>query len=294
MTDRSMWDRVKIVRERTSAGLSECRQALEEAQGDVEDAVELVMLGTLHVNRARYFYPAQVHATVSPDARTAVMVELDAPCRPWDRAEALDPFFAEVLAIAQRTPPGADLAAQPLGDSTVGAAAVELSARLGLPIAVRRWTQLAAGLGASELCAAHVTSRRDLGAIVVVTAPSAPVAAHPGTRRFTDELAMWICVRMPKALDRTSLDPALIAEKRALLADEASLLEQSAFAPDEIELWKHRSYEFWIARQVLLEQRWGWDFDATTVDARRRAASIEAGGELRIARFAWFARGGST
>lgn len=289
--DRATWDQLKVLRERTGAGLNECRPALAAARGNIDDAVDLVQVGLLHLDVTRFLYPAQVHAAVSSDARTAVLVELSAPHRPRDHAEVLDPFFTEVLAIALRTPSGADLAAQPLGGATIGAAAKALSEQLGLPIDVRRWTRIAVAPGASGLCASTMHSRRELGAIVLVTTPSAAVAAHPATRRFTEELVGWIQHRLPRAIARADLDPAFVAEERARIAEEALRHAEYGMAPDEVELWKQRSHERWTRRSVLLEQPWGWQGSEITVDAQRRTASIEAGGELRVERFAWFARG---
>lgn len=289
--DRATWDQLKILRERTWVGLSECRRALEDARGDIEDAIEILRRGRRGVDVERFLFPAQVHVAVSSGARTAVLVELAAPHRPRDHAEVLDPFFAEVLAVAARTPPGADLAAQPLGGSTVGAAAEALSGRIGLPIAVRRWARVDVAPGADGCCAARAHPWREMGAIVLVTASSAAVAAHPAARRFADELAAHVDRRWPGVIARADLDPALVAQERAQIEEEAVELARYGLTAGEMVGVKQRLFDSWAARRVLLEQKWGWERDGRTTGAALRAASAEAGGELSIERFAWFERG---
>ncbi|MFT3770497.1 MAG: hypothetical protein QM820_34140 [Minicystis sp.] len=290
--DRALWDQLTILRKRTQAGLSDCRRALAEAEGDIEDAVLIITGGGFHTNLQRLLFRAQVHAAVSPDGRTAVLIECAAPNRPEVHAEVLNPFFAAVLAVAGRTPRGADLEAQPLGDTTVGAAAAALSAQIAMPIAVRRWTRVDVAPGAHGRCAAHVHHRREVGAIVAVEAPSAAVSAHPAMQQFTDDLARWVFHRRPIAHTRADLDATAVAEERAWIHEILSPLTAEGFTADEIDERKHRMFDAWIAKRVLLEQRWGWETDAPTIDAQRRAASLAADGEIRITRFAWFERGG--
>lgn len=295
--DRALRDKLTVLRERTQAGLSDCRVALDLARGNVDDAVDLVCADTRNLNVDRFLFRAQVHTAVSADGRVAVLIEIAGPHRPRDHEEAPAPFVAGVLAAAERAPLGADLSALPLGEGTVGAAAASVSASIGLPVAVRRWTRIELAKAEHGRLAARTDHRRELGCVVAVTAPTATVAAHPATQAFTDELADRILHRRPAAIRRAGVDPALVAAEQAKITRLAQWDDpEGTWTPEDAARHDERQLERFFTWRVLLEQPWRelrWNVapGGGTVDEQRRAAGAEAGGDLHVARFAWFERG---
>src|SRR6202140_1907946 len=73
-------DAVKQLRERTGAGMMECKKALVEAKGDLDAAAELMRKqghAKADKNAARLATGGVVAASKSPDARRASMVEIN-------------------------------------------------------------------------------------------------------------------------------------------------------------------------------------------------------------------------
>src|SRR5262249_31485746 len=136
---------IKELRERTQAGMSDCKSALVEAEGDMEKAVEIILKkGQAKVAKraGAVATEGEVRASVAPDKRSATIVEVNIQTDFAARNDAFKGFVGDVLAIAEKTALGADLAQQPLAGKTVGAVADDLTAKIGEKVAVRRWDRL--------------------------------------------------------------------------------------------------------------------------------------------------------
>src|SRR3954468_4615382 len=129
---------IKELRERTQAGMSDCKSALVEAEGDMEKAVEVILKKGLAKSAKRAGAIAtegEVRAAVSADKRRATMVEVNIQTDFAARNDAFRSFVGDVLAIAEKATPGADLTQEKVGDQTVADAAVGLTAKIGEKIA---------------------------------------------------------------------------------------------------------------------------------------------------------------
>src|SRR5579883_2544497 len=104
---------VKELRERTQAGMSDCKNALVEASGDMEKAVEIILKKGL-VKAAgkggRIATEGEVATWISPDARKGVVVEINTQTDFVARGDEFKRFVAQVLEVAQKAPKGADIA----------------------------------------------------------------------------------------------------------------------------------------------------------------------------------------
>src|SRR5689334_6776842 len=103
---------IKELRERTQAGMSDCKGALVEAEGDMEKAVEIILKKGLAKSAKRAGAVAsegEVRASVSGDKRSATVVEVNIQTDFAARNDAFKAFVGEVLAVAEKAPAGADL-----------------------------------------------------------------------------------------------------------------------------------------------------------------------------------------
>src|SRR5215831_8483741 len=115
---------IKELRERTQAGMSDCKSALTEAEGDMEKAVEIILKKGLAKSAKRAGAIATegvVTALVAKDGKSGVLVEVNIQTDFAARnAEFLD-FASKVATAALATKSGADLGAEKLpgGSGTV-------------------------------------------------------------------------------------------------------------------------------------------------------------------------------
>src|SRR6202167_1010660 len=107
---------IKELRERTQAGMSDCKSALTEAEGDMEKAVEIILKKGLAKSAKRAGAVAsegEVRAGVDHHGHHATLVEVNIQTDFSARSDEFRAFVGHVLHVAERTEHGKDLAAQP-------------------------------------------------------------------------------------------------------------------------------------------------------------------------------------
>src|SRR5882724_1026945 len=103
---------VKELRERTQAGMADCKNALVESSGDMEKAVEVILKKGLAKSAKRAGAVAsegEVRAQVSPDAKSGVLVEVNIQTDFAARNDKFKAFVADVTKVAQAAKASASL-----------------------------------------------------------------------------------------------------------------------------------------------------------------------------------------
>src|SRR5260370_2710336 len=122
---------VKELRERTQAGMAECKSALVEAAGEMEKAVEIILKKGLAKSAKRAGAVAsegEVRALVSPDAKSGVLVEVNIQTDFAARNDKFKTFVGDVTKVAAAAKSAANLDEMkyPGTDKTVAATRDEL------------------------------------------------------------------------------------------------------------------------------------------------------------------------
>ncbi len=206
-------DTVRQLRERTGAGMMECKKALVETKGDLDAAAELMRkqgLAKADKKAARVAAEGVVVIAKAPDARSAAMVEVN--CETDFVARGPDfRAFADGVAQAALAARPADLAA--LGEARLASGESieqrrrELVAKIGENISVRRF----AGLASPDQLGAYVHGTR-IGALVAVRG-GAPSLAY--------DLAMHVAASSPKYLSAQQVPADVVAKEREILTEQA-------------------------------------------------------------------------
>ena len=141
---------IKELRDRTSAGMSDCKNALVEAEGDIEKAVEVILKKGIVKAAARAGKVAaegQVATWTSPDHRKGIIVEVNCQTDFVARGDDFKKFVDDVLSVAQKLGKGKDVGAEtyPGSDKTVDTIRQELVGRIGENIVVRRFVRYQLG-----------------------------------------------------------------------------------------------------------------------------------------------------
>ncbi|HSO00722.1 MAG TPA: translation elongation factor Ts, partial [Candidatus Nanopelagicales bacterium] len=218
---------IKELRERTQAGMSDCKSALTEAEGDMEKAVEIILKKGLAKSAKKASAAAsegEVRASVSSDRRRATMVEVNIQTDFAARNDAFREFVGEVMAAAERAPLGADIAQVTLASGkTIADASTELTARIGEKIAARRWDAIEIPEGKHGAAAAYVHLGGKIGVIIGVETDTAEIAAHPEVQKFLEDTAMQAAAMAPVALRREDIADDVKAKQKEIF--EAQLRE---------------------------------------------------------------------
>ncbi len=204
---------VKQLRERTGAGMMECKKALLETGGDLDAAAELMRkqgLAKADKKAARIAAEGVIALERAADGRTAAMVEVncetDFVARESDFRAFAQAVAARALAARPRTVE--ELLAQPLeGVEPVEERRRALVAKIGENIGVRRFAVLAAP--------------QHLGAYAHGTRIGALVALRGGSAELAHDLAMHVAASSPKYLSSREVPAEVIAKEREILTEQA-------------------------------------------------------------------------
>jgi len=283
---------IKELRERTQAGMSDCRNALVESGGDLEKAIEVILKKGLAKGAKRASAIAtegEVRAAVSADKREATMVEVNIQTDFAARSEGFQKFLADVMASAVAAPAGIDLASAPLAGRTVGEVAAELTGKIGEKVDVRRWERLAVPAGKKGIAVSYVHMGGKIGVILALETESDTAAAHAEVVKFAEDTAMQIAAMTPLVLKRDEVSADTIAKQKEIF--EGQLREDPKPKPEaswpkiiEGKLTK------WYSEIALLDQE-SVVTPGSTIEKLREAASKAAGAAVTIVRFVRFERG---
>jgi elongation factor Ts len=288
MTQVNM-QQVKELRDRTQAGLNDCRAALVEANGDMEKAVEIILKKGLAKSAKRAGAVAAegaVAARVAPDGKSGIIVEINIQTDFAARNDDFIAFVKNVVDLAAVSPAGADLSAlpYPAGGGTVEAVRQALVGKLGENINVRRWAKLEAKAG---LVHSYVHLGGKIGVIVAVEVGDPTVLGNPALLKFVDDTAMQIAAMAPLCV-RTTDVPAEDKAKQSEIYD-AQLEEEGKPAAARPRIIEGKLAK-WMKEICLLEQVSVIDSDKT-IDQQLQAVAKETATTVAITQFVRYERG---
>lgn len=280
---------VKELREKTGAGMMDCKKALIETDGDVETAVDwLRKKGLSAASKKAGRTAAEGLIGIAVGDSTGAMVEINSETDFVARNEHFQAFVrtASELSLANDGDTEAVMqAGYPGEDRTVEEQLTHLIATIGENMSVRRTTSLSVenGVVSSYI---HNAASEGLGKIGVLVALAsegdAGVLAGVGK-----QLAMHIAAAKPQALSVEDLDPETVARERNVLADQA----RASGKPENIieKMIDGRMRKFY-EEAVLLKQVSVIDQEST-IEKVLEQASAEAGAAVEIASYAMYVLG---
>jgi elongation factor Ts len=284
---------VKELRERTQAGMADCKNALVEADGDPEKAVEIILKKGLAKSAKRAGAVAsegEVRAFVAADAKSGVLVEVNIQTDFAARNEKFRTFVGDCIKVAQTAQEGAKLEdlQHPTAGKTIGEVMNELIATIGEKISIRRFAKLELSTPAGAIHS-YVHLGGKIGVLLETTANSADTANRAEFKKFIDDAAMQIAAMNPMYLSRTEVPKAAIEKQREIYT--AQLREEPKPKPEAA--WPKiidGKVNKWYTEICLLEQD-SVLVPGSTIDQVRGQVAKEVGGTIELKRFVRFERG---
>jgi len=217
---------VKALRERTGAGMMECKRALVEANGDLEAAAEAMRksgLAKADKKAGRIAAEGVVVIERSADGRSAVLVEVNSETDFVAREKDFQAFAQDVARLALAARPAdldALLAAKLPSGKTVEETRRELIARIGENIGVRRFERV-------ETDGALATYRHGTRIGVVV-------AMQGGDETLGHDLAMHVAAINPTFLSAEDVPSEQVEKERAIFIAQAAADPKLAGKPQDV------------------------------------------------------------
>jgi elongation factor Ts len=273
---------VKELRERTQAGMSDCKAALVEAAGDMEKAVEVILkkgLAKAASRAGRVAAEGEVATWIAPDGKRGVIVEINSQTDFVSRGDDFKGFVKAVLEVASKATKGSDLGLYkaPGTDKTIELLRKELVAKTGENMVVRRWDSLEAKESGGVL-----RSYVHGGKVAVLIHAEGPDPKNAELLAFVDNAALNVCAMRPQVVRRDEITPAALAKQKEIFV--AQLKEEGK--PEQA--WPkivEGKVGKWFTEVTLLGQENVWDPPAGSVDKLRQELGKKLGGELKIVAF---------
>ena len=277
---------VKTLREMTSVGMMDCKKALVEADGNIDQAVDVLRtrgLAAVAKKAGRATNEGTVMAIVSDDATSGAVVELNCET---DFVGMNDKFkaYAEKIAKAALAAKPADLDALKAADAegeTVEAVVTDAIHTLGENIQLARFAVVEGGAVSS-----YIHGGGKIGVLVQFDVEGIDPASD-GFKQFGRDVAMQVAAAAPVAATRESVDPAIVEHEKAIYMAQAA----ESGKPEAIqEKMATGRLEKFFKESTLTEQPFVKNPDQSVSEYAAEVAK-NLGGEIKIVDFKRFVLG---
>lgn len=279
---------VKELREKSGAGMMDCKKALIENNGDIDAAVDwLRTKGLAAAAKKSSRVAAEGLVAVATAGNKGAVVELNAETDFVARNDKFQALVKQVAETALNTGTGEVEALKDaaLNGGTVQDAITNAIATIGENMNLRRVSFLTVSQGVVAQYI-HNAAAPGLGKIGVLVALESTADADK-LSELGRQIAMHIAAAKPEALTTADVDPALLERERAVFKEQAMASGKPAEIAEKMVEGRIRKY---YEEVVLLEQVYVMD-GKTKVREVVEAAAKELGAPVKLAAFTRFLLG---
>lgn len=241
-------DKVKELRDKSGAGMMDCKRALAAAAGDLDRAIDFLRKeGVVKASKkaGRPTLEGLVAIASSPDRRWFSVVELNCET---DFVARTDPFQSFLATVAEQVvrdrPKDLDaLLAQNISDTTLQEGLSQLIARLGENMSIRRFRLVGCGPGESAASYLHAGSK--IGVLVKLKGFSGE------SESLAREIAMHVAAMAPRYVDRSQVPAEVVLREKEIAQSAPEILGKPEHLLDRILEGKLNRY---YSDACLLEQ----------------------------------------
>ncbi len=280
---------VKELRARTGAGMMDCKKALTETEGDLENAVDWLRkqgMSAAAKKSGRVAAEGLVGAVI--DGNAGALIEVNAETDFVARNDAFQRFVRDAGAIALAVDGDIDAlaaAAYPGDDRTVGEELTHLIATISENMALRRCAALRVDKGV-VVPYVHGALSEGLGSIGVIIALESD-GDTAALQSLGKQLAMHIAAAQPDCVAIADIDPANLERERKFLIEQARESGRPENIIDKMVEGRLRKY---YEEKALLEQVFVVD-NETKISAVVENAAKDVGAPVRVQAFVRYALG---
>ena len=272
---------VRDLREKTGAGMMDCKKALTEAGGDMETAVDwLRKKGLAAAAKKSGRTAAEGLVGVASAPNKAAMVEVNAETDFVARNEQFQALVETIAKVALEV--GDDVetikaAKFPGSERTVAEEITHLVATIGENMSLRRARVMSVKQGVVATYV-HNALKPGLGKIGVLVAIEGTGGEAGVIETLGRQVGMHVAATRPDALDISGVDPAALEREKIILTDKARAEGKPEAILEKVITGQIQKY---YSQVVLLEQVWVHDGESR-VKAVVKKAGVELAGFERF------------
>ena len=281
---------VKELRDKTNAGMMDCKKVLTETNGDIEASIKLLRergIAKAGAKADREANEGIITARVNAAASTGILLEVNCET---DFVSKNDNFQIFVAAIADKLADSkaADHAAAltvPLGESTLEDFVKFKVVELGENLQFRKYVRFDAAPGGVVASYIHLGGK--VGVLLEVGTSNSAVASQPAFQELIKDLTLHIAACAPKGLSRNDIPEDIVNAEKDIF--RVRLIEQGK--PENIieNILKGQIAKF-FAESCFLEQGFVKDPEVTITQLLEQIGK-ELGDTLSVTRFVRFGLG---
>lgn len=277
---------VKELRERTGAGMMDCKKALTETQGDMDKAVEVLRekgLAAAAKKAGRVAAEGIVKTFVSEDNKVAGIVEVNCETDFVADNEEFVAFATKVAEIAAKTSAATVeefITEKYEGETTISEALIALIAKLGENMTVRRFEKFQVEAGTVQ---SYIHGGGRIGVVVELACDTeSEVLAE-----VAKDVCMQVAAVNPLFLDKSQVDNESLEKEKEIYRVQALNEGKPENIVEKMVMGRIQKY---YKEVCLLEQVWVKNGDLT-ISKYLQEKSKEIGSPISISRFVRFERG---
>lgn len=201
---------VAKLRERTGAGMMDCKRALTEAAGDLEKAVDIIRKKNANISvktASREAREGVIVRHIAADSRSGVLVEVNCVTDFVARNEEFRAFADDVAKRLLSNP-----------NSEFEAERAALVAKTGENIKIARHQIMT--VSGNGLVAAYIHTGEKVGVLVEVGAGKAETLARDEFKQLVRDITLQIAAASPGVVSRDLVPPAVLAREREIAAEQ--------------------------------------------------------------------------
>ena len=281
---------VKELRDKTNAGMMDCKKVLTETNGDLEASIKLLRergIAKAGAKADRAANEGIITARVAANGASGILLEVNCETDFVSKNENFQSFvnqIADALAAANATDHAAALAVS-MGDYSIEDTVKAKVVEVGENLQFRKYVRYDAAPGG--VIGSYIHMGGKVGVLIEVGTTQAATAANASFRELVKDLTLHIAASAPKGLSREDIPEAVIENEKDIF--RARLTAEGKPANLIENIIKGQLAKF-FAESCFLEQGFVKDTDIT-VAKLLAAKGAELGDTLSVTRFVRFGLG---
>ncbi|MGE5583000.1 MAG: translation elongation factor Ts [Bacillota bacterium] len=283
---------VKELRERTGAGMMDCKKALAETAGDMEKAIEYLRekgLSAAAKKAGRIAAEGLVSAYISPDKKVGVLVEINCETDFVAKNPDFQKFTKDIAEIVAAKAPAdlETLGKLPVaGGKTVSETVTGLVATIGENINIRRFARFE--LKSTGIIDSYIHMGGKIGVLIECAATKADTVSKPEFLNLVRDLAMQVAAARPEYVRRDEVPADLLEQEKTIYKAQAMNEGKPAAIAEKVMMGR---LEKFYKDVCLVEQLFIKDNEKTVTKLLQETNSKLGGENIVVTRFARFEKG---
>lgn len=272
---------VNELRQKTGAGMMDCKRALEETVGDLDRAIIYLRekgMASASKKATRVAAEGKVEIKLADDGRSGALAEINCETDFVARGSDFQAFCKQV-------------ASKVIADGSSAEAFEDLRkdvvAKTGENVVVRRAVRFWIGADAHGRVEIYQHMGGKIGVLVEVGCDGAEIAGKPEFQEFCREVCMHVAAANPQYLTHAQVPAEVIESEKGIYRKQAI---ESGKPDNVVEKMIEGRLRKWFGEFCLVDQPWVRE-QKQTIAALAKEVGTKVGGQLEIRRFARFQLG---